>query len=98
MADRVADSAPPEDAPPEDVLSGDDVAGHVVRGGALRAAGFVVANVLTALASILLLRHLGVAGFGEFGTVMALVAIVQGVSDAGLTATGSREIAVRRTA
>lgn len=93
MADRVADSAPPED-----VLSGDDVAGHVVRGGVQRAGGFIAANLLTAAASILLLRHLGVAGFGRFGTVMALVAIVQGVSDAGLTTTGSREIAVRRTA
>jgi O-antigen/teichoic acid export membrane protein len=95
VADRVADPRPPD--APADVLESGDVAGRVVRGGAQRAAGFAVANLLTAGAAVLLLRYLGVADWGRFGTVMALVAIVQGVSDAGLSVTGSREIAVRRS-
>jgi O-antigen/teichoic acid export membrane protein len=45
--------------------------------------------------AVLLLRHLGVDDFGRYGTVMALLGIVQGISDAGLTMTGSRELAVR---
>jgi O-antigen/teichoic acid export membrane protein len=43
------------------------------------------------------LRHLGVANYGRYGTVMALLAVVQGVSDAGLGLTGSRELSMRRT-
>jgi O-antigen/teichoic acid export membrane protein len=87
--------APATDGPPPDLLSGADVATHVVRGGLQRAGGFIAVNVLTALAAVLLLRHLGVDDFGRYGTVMALLAIVQGVSDAGLSMTGSRELAVR---
>jgi O-antigen/teichoic acid export membrane protein len=83
------------DAVPADVLSGPDVARHVVRGGYQRATGFVAVNLLTAAAAVLLLRHLGVADFGRYGTVLALLAIVQGVSDAGLSLTGSRELSIR---
>ena len=83
------------EAPPADVLSGPDVATHVVRGGLQRAAGFLAINVLTGLTAIVLLRHLGVEDFGRYGIVMALLAIVQGISDAGLSMTGARELAVR---
>jgi O-antigen/teichoic acid export membrane protein len=91
VAERDADA----DLRAPDVLGGDDVGDRVVRGGAQRAAGFVVTNLLTAAGAVLLLRYLGVADFGRFGTVMALLAVVQGISDAGLTLTGSRELAVR---
>jgi O-antigen/teichoic acid export membrane protein len=77
-----------------DVLSGPDIAGRVVRGGALRAIGFGVVNVLGALSSVVLLRHLGVSDFGRYGTVIALVAIASGLADAGLNMTGSRELAL----
>ena len=79
----------------EDVLAGRDVGPRVVRGGAQRVAAFGVGNLLMAVASIFLLRHLGVVDFGRYGTVMALVAIVAGITDAGLTITGTRELAVR---
>jgi O-antigen/teichoic acid export membrane protein len=77
-----------------DVLSGPDIAGRVVRGGALRAIGFGVVNLLGILSSVVLLRHLGVSDFGRYGTVIALVAIVSGLADAGLNMTGSRELAL----
>jgi O-antigen/teichoic acid export membrane protein len=51
----------------------------------------MVVGVVTAA---LLLRYLGVEDFGRYATVMALVGIVAGVTDAGLTAVGSREMAV----
>jgi O-antigen/teichoic acid export membrane protein len=54
----------------------------------------VVANLATILGAVVLLRYLGVEDFGRYGTVLALVGIVQGISDAGLTATGTRELAL----
>jgi O-antigen/teichoic acid export membrane protein len=86
------ESATPGAAP--DVLSGPDIADRVVRGGALRAIGFVVVNLLGVVSSVVLLRHLGVSDFGRYGTVIALVAIVSGLADAGLNMTGSRELAL----
>jgi O-antigen/teichoic acid export membrane protein len=76
------------------VLSGSDVAGRVVRGGAQRAVGFAVVNLLGVASSVVLLRHLGVADFGRYGTVIALVSIASGLADAGLNMTGSRELAL----
>ena len=77
------------------VLGDDAVGGRVVRGGAQRAIGFVIANLLTLAGAVILTRHLGVEDFGRFGTVMALLAVVQGIADAGLTMTGSRELALQ---
>ena len=77
-----------------DVLSGPDIASRVVRGGALRGIGFGVVNLLGVVSSMVLLRHLGVADFGRYGTVIALVAIASGLADAGLNMTGSRELAL----
>ena len=77
-----------------DVLSGPDIASRVVRGGALRGIGFGAVNLLGVVSSIVLLRHLGVADFGRYGTVIALVAIASGLADAGLNVTGSRELAL----
>ena len=83
------------DAPPRDVLTGGDVGFRVLRGGVQRTAGFAAVNVIAAATAVLLLRHLGVQDFGRYGTVMALLAVVQGISEAGLSLTGSRELSVR---
>ena len=90
-------ASPGSDAPPRDVLTGGDVGPLVLRGGLQRTAGFVAVNVIGAAGAVLLLRHLGVEDFGRFGTVMALLAVVQGISDAGLSLTGSRELSVRES-
>jgi O-antigen/teichoic acid export membrane protein len=78
-----------------DPLHGPDVGPTVVRGTVWRVAGYAIGVLLTAAASILLLRYLGVEEFGRYATVMAIVAIVSGVSDAGLTIVGTRELAHR---
>jgi O-antigen/teichoic acid export membrane protein len=72
------------------------VGDRVVHGGIQRTIGFVAVNLITAAAAVVLLRHLGVASFGRYGTVIALLTIVQGVSDAGLSLTGSRELSMRQ--
>ena len=66
----------------------------VIRGGVLRGAGYAAGILLGAGASVLLLRHLGVEDFGRYGIVVALVGIVSAITDAGLTAVGSRELAI----
>jgi O-antigen/teichoic acid export membrane protein len=78
-----------------DVLHGPDVGPSVVRGAVWRVGAYGVGVLLTAAASILLLRYLGVDDFGRYATVMAIVAIVGGVSDAGLAIVGTRELARR---
>jgi O-antigen/teichoic acid export membrane protein len=78
-----------------DVLRRPEAGAKVIRGGALRGLGYAVGLVLNAAAAFLLLRHLGVVDFGRFVTVTALLGIVAGVTDAGLTAVGGREMAVR---
>jgi O-antigen/teichoic acid export membrane protein len=79
---------------PEPLLN-PDVGLRVIRGGTIRGAGYVVGMALTAGASILLLRYLGVVEFGRYATVASLAAIVSGVTDAGLTAIGGRDLALR---
>ncbi len=71
-----------------------DVGSRVVQGGFQRSAGFVATNLLSVAGAVLLLRYLGLDDFGRFGVVMALVNVVYGISDAGLSLTGSRELAI----
>jgi O-antigen/teichoic acid export membrane protein len=79
-----------------DLLRSTDVGPRVVRGGALRGIGYVAGLLLLAGGSVLLLRYLGVVDFGRYVTVTALIGIVSGVSDAGLTTIGARELSIAR--
>jgi O-antigen/teichoic acid export membrane protein len=53
-----------------------------------------VGTLVAAGTAVLLWRHLGVRDFGRYGAVGALLGIVSGVSDAGLTAVGAREVSL----
>jgi O-antigen/teichoic acid export membrane protein len=77
-----------------DLLSTAEAGGRVVRGAAVRAAGYGAGTLLGAVGSFFLLRHLGVSDFGRYATVTALLGVVAGISDGGLTAVGSRELAL----
>ena len=81
-----------------DLLRTPEAGGRVVRGGLIRGVGFGISTALGLATAVLLLRHLGVTDFGRYATVMAILGIVAGITDAGLTAVGSREISVARTA
>jgi O-antigen/teichoic acid export membrane protein len=81
-----------------DVLRTPQAGARVIRGGALRGLGYGAGILLSAGTSVLLLRYLGVVDFGRYATVSALLGIVSGITDAGLTAVGSRELAVRSPA
>jgi O-antigen/teichoic acid export membrane protein len=74
------------------VLTAPGAGGRAIRGGMIRTVGYGVGLLLTAVASIFLLRHLGVVRFGQYTTVIAIVTVVQGITDAGLTLVGQREL------
>ena len=77
-----------------DVLRTAEAGGKVIRGGALRGAGYGVGIAVGALTAVFLTRGLGLEDFGRYGTVAAVLGIVSIITDAGLTAVGSRELAV----
>ncbi len=77
-----------------DVLRSTDAGGRVARGSMIRGAGYVAGVGLGFATSILLLRHLGVADYGRYGTVAALMGLVLGITDGGMTAIGTREVSV----
>jgi O-antigen/teichoic acid export membrane protein len=79
----------------EDVLLSPEAGARAIRGSAMRTAAYVAGLVLIALGSVLLIRYLGSGDFGRYATVTALIAIVGGMSDAGLTVVGQREYVVR---
>lgn len=99
---------PPEDARPAaptaadvsagDVLDTGAAGGMLLRGGALRLAGYGAGIGLSVLSAAVLTRQLGVARFGQFTTVMSLVAITAAVTDAGMSNIGTREYATLRGA
>ncbi|ADB53908.1 oligosaccharide flippase family protein [Conexibacter woesei] len=80
----------PDDSDRHAALTAPDAGQRAIRGGIIRVAGYGAALVLTAVASVFLLRHLGVVRFGQYTTVIAIVTVVQGLTDAGLTVVGQR--------
>lgn len=75
----------------DDPLLRADAGDRAVRGGLLRVGGYVAGLALTAAASVLLLRYLSVADWGRYVVVVALLAIITALSDAGLTVIGQRD-------
>ncbi len=77
---------------PADVLDTPDAGVAVIRGGSVRTGGYLVGVAVTVASSALLLRHLGVAATGDYVTVLSLVTLTGGVTEAGLAAIGVREL------
>jgi O-antigen/teichoic acid export membrane protein len=85
------------DGPDSSVLSDEYVGRRVIFGSAQRGLGLAISSLFTAASAVVLLHYLRPASFGRYGTVIALVGVVYGISDMGLTATGSRELALCET-
>jgi O-antigen/teichoic acid export membrane protein len=66
-----------------------------IRGSLLRTAGYLVGVLLSLVSVPLLYAHLGDAEYGSYTIVIALVTVVQGVTDVGLGQIGVREFATR---
>jgi O-antigen/teichoic acid export membrane protein len=78
-----------------DVLDTSEAGGRIVRGGLFRFVSYVAVVGLSIVPAALLTRHLGVGLFGQYTTVVSLVAVVASVADAGMSTIGTREFAVR---
>jgi O-antigen/teichoic acid export membrane protein len=76
----------------DDLLDTPAAGTAAIRGGALRIGGYIVGVAASVVASALLLRHLGVVATGNYVTVLSLVALASGVTDAGLATIGVREL------
>jgi O-antigen/teichoic acid export membrane protein len=79
-------------------LRSEEAGRKVVRGSIIRAAGYGIGAISTLVGSIVLLRYLGAAQFGTYTAVMSITAIAGGISEAGLTAVGNREMSLLHTA
>jgi O-antigen/teichoic acid export membrane protein len=86
-------ATPPSTREPTDILDTAEAGGRAIRGGGLRAAGYVAGTVLSLISVPLVVRHLGLADFGRYTTVVSLVAVVAGVTEAGIGAVAVREYA-----
>lgn len=78
-----------------DLLDTPNAGPAAIRGGAIRVVGYGAGVVITALSAALLFRHLGVGDGGRYVTVIAIVSIAAGLTDAGLTGVGMRELVDR---
>lgn len=81
-----------------DLLDTPDAGASAIRGGGLRVLGYGVGVAVSVISSALLLRHLGVVATGEYVTVVSLVTLAGGVTDAGLATIGLRELSTLGTA
>jgi len=78
-----------------DILDSGDAGGQFIRGGVSLTAAYVV-NLLLSLAAVpLVIRHLGPVDYARFATVTAIIFIVAGFTEAGLTSLGVREYSNR---
>ncbi|HEU4656740.1 MAG TPA: oligosaccharide flippase family protein [Capillimicrobium sp.] len=79
-----------------DVLDSREAGPAALRGSALRSGAYLAGVALSIASAPLLIRHLGVAEFGAFVTVMSLMNLVAGVTEGGLNAIALREYATLR--
>ncbi|MDO9408196.1 flippase [Patulibacter sp.] len=82
--------------PAPDLIDSDEAGGAALRGGALRTVGFAAGLMLSLVSAPLVIRHLGDAEFGRYSAVLAVVAIVGGLTEGGVNTVALRELAVAR--
>jgi O-antigen/teichoic acid export membrane protein len=78
-----------------DLLDSREAGPAAIRGGALRVVGYAVGVLLTVGSAAVLFRHLGVRDTGRFVLVLSLVTLAAGLTDAGLSTIGVRELSLR---
>ena len=85
-----------ESGGPDDLVGSRAAGPAALRGSVYRVSGYVLTVGLSLISAPLLVRHLGIAGFGRYSTVMAIAAVVAGLTDAGLATILVREWTTRR--
>ncbi|MGH2943228.1 MAG: oligosaccharide flippase family protein, partial [Solirubrobacteraceae bacterium] len=84
--------------PPADVDIVDTAAAGpaAIRGGILRTASFVLGLLIGLASAPLVVRHLGDVEFGRYTSALVVVAIVAGLTDAGVSTIALRELSATR--
>jgi len=77
----------------EDVLAAGEAGAATVRGAVLRVGGYVFGVAISVISAALLFRHLGVADGGRYVTIVSIVALFGGLTEAGLASIAVREMA-----
>jgi O-antigen/teichoic acid export membrane protein len=89
----VPDTVPTADA--TDVLDADDAGNRVISGSSLRVVFYALGSLMAVGSTAFVSRHLGIAAFDGFVTVLSLTAVALLVTDFGLAALGVREYVAR---
>jgi O-antigen/teichoic acid export membrane protein len=97
MVETSADPPSPVVSAP-DLLDTDRAGSVAIRGAAVRVGGYGLAILLSVGSSALLFRHLGVVASGHYVVIISLVTLAGGMTDAGLSMIGVRELATRDAA
>lgn len=91
------DGDPTHDAagPPDEyeILDGYAAGGAAMRGGAMRTGALGGSLLLALLTAPLVVRHLGEADFGRYSSVLAVLAIVTGLTEGGVNTVAMRALA-----
>ena len=69
--------------------------GRVIRGSVLRVGAYAGGVLLGVVTAALMTRHLGAADFGRYITVVSVISVAAGLSEAGLLNIGVREYSIR---
>jgi O-antigen/teichoic acid export membrane protein len=77
----------------EDILDTGEAGGRAIRGGAMFTGAYVAGLLLSLVSVPFMIRHLGVVDYGYYVAVSAIVFIIGGFTEAGLTNLGIREYA-----
>jgi O-antigen/teichoic acid export membrane protein len=78
-----------------DLLDSPQAGAITVRGGTIRLLGYGAGVLLSVVSAAMLFRHLGVRESGRYVLVVSLVTIAVGITEAGLSALGVRELVQR---
>jgi O-antigen/teichoic acid export membrane protein len=72
------------------------LAGHTaISGGALRAVAYSTGILAGLISAPIVIRYLGVVGYGRYLTVISLVTVAGGITEAGVNAIALREVTTR---
>jgi O-antigen/teichoic acid export membrane protein len=77
------------------VLDSPTAGGRVIRGGVIRTGSYVAGVSIGIASAALMTRHLGVEDFGKYVIVTSLIAIVGGLTEAGVSNIAAREFATQ---
>lgn len=76
-----------------EILDTTAAGGTAIRGGVLRTLAFTGGLLLGLISAPLIIRHLGDAEFGRYSSVLAIIAIISGLTEGGVNTVALRELA-----